>query len=967
MAARRAVILSALFSALNLVAGFAASLVLARLLTPHDIGVFSIGVVIIGVLGVFRDFGADVYSQQVKDLTPERIGSVLGLTLTSAAVLSFALVLVTPYLESYFAAEGLTSVMHVLLLSFLLIPVTSMMTSLMSRQLQVGTQAKVNLGGALAHATVGVLCASAGLGAAALAWANLANVITGMCIAVACGITLKVWPRLRGWREPARFGFGAMVANLSKVVHQGIPDLLLGRMFGPHEVGLYSRGNGLVNLFQQIVMPVLQFTALPLLSRQHHASQAIDSAVVRGSAYLTVLLWPILAWTAIFAAEIIAFLYGPTWLPAAVVVGPLCVAVAVRMGLHLIQTALVAVGQPYVNAGLQVIALLLRVACIAVARPKDLNSFVMALMVAELLVLPAVVFAGRRWLGLQLRAVAGYHLHSALVSLACVVMLAIVHDYGRTESSFLTILISGSVLVLTWVAAVLVFKHPIREEWFRWRAHRGAAEAPPDAVAAPAPAQPEVRAPDESAASFGVSLVVPTYNRAALIGSTLESALAQTLSFDEIIVVDDGSTDDTEAVVRAFGDRVRYVRTANGGVQAARNLGVSFARSPYVAFCDSDDLLAPDYLATMVLSLKRRPDIPAIYCNFRNFSATRTWADKLAQAPSGWLSGARFEEDLWSDIPDLYRRTLDFQPLFPSGLVMQKAFYARLGGFDPAFKGVGAEDWEFTLRVAEAANVGVMGRPLVSIRRHDGNDSASALHMNLGEARILSHAVTHHAVAHRWRKEILRERRRRLRRAFDAAFAQRNFELAERIRDEPGFQDHRIKAQLKRRILGLPQRLQAAIWTLAVGRPPALGVFEADVVFLAVAEGPGQETAALLRQIEQYGTRFPQARLWLAGAPAVAARLRAEVRSEAVSRLGDLPMAACSDRSLWGAWQAWLSLPKSVRERSRHIIVHGLAPNWVRLLCLLGLGHRTVVVLLEPTNQALQAQLARRGVTFVEA
>ena len=972
MVARRAVALSAVFSALNLVAGFAASLVLARLLTPHDIGVFSIGVVIIGVLGVFRDFGADVYSQQVKDLTPERIGAVLGLTLTSAALLSAVLMLLSPSLEAYFAAEGLTSVMHVLLISFMLIPVTSMMTSLMSRQLSVGIQAKVNLGGALAHATVGVLCASAGLGAVALAWANLANVVTGMAIAVAAGVTLKVWPRFRGWAEPARFGFGAMIANLSKVVHQGIPDLLLGRMFGPHEVGLYSRGNGLVNLFQQMVMPVLQFTALPLLSRQHHAAKALDAAVVRGSSYLTVLLWPTLAWTSIYASEIIGFLYGPVWLPAAVVVGPLCLAVGVRMGLHLVQTALVAAGLPYVNAGLQVIALILRVVCIVLMRPTDIASFVLALVAAELMVVPFVVFAGKRWLGLGYRAVAGYHLHSGLVCLACAGPLFLLHRYGGGGSAWLTLLTSGAVLALTWVGAVFLLKHTIREEWARWRTHRASSAAVPLPEADIAPVAAIAHAPAPRLAAFSACLVVPTYNRAALIGETLQSALQQSRPFDDIIVIDDGSTDDTEAIVASFGGRVRYVRSGNNGVQAARNLGVSLARTSHVVFCDSDDLLAPDYLASMEAALQRRPDLPAVYSNFRNFSATQTWPDKLSFAPEGWFSGARLEADLWSDIPDLYVRTLQFQPLFPSGLIITRALYGILGGFNPAFKGIGAEDWEFTLRVAEIASVGVHARPLVSIRRHDGNDSGSALYMNLGEARILSYAVDHHALGRRWRLQLLGERRHRLRQAFDAAFAQRNFALAESIRQEPGFRDRRPKAQLKRWIMDLPQQVQALVWRMAVRTPPALLPSDIDVIFLAVS-APGRRDSEVLRtQIEQFGVRYPQARLWLASSDAVAAELKV-VLAGAAGRLSCIPLAshelAVASRwsSMWSAWRTWMRLPKTARDHSRQIIVHGLVENWVRMLCFMGLGGRTVVLLLEPSDEALKNRLARRGVTFVEA
>src|SRR4029077_9496744 len=90
----------------------------------------------------------------------------------------------------------------------------------------------------------------------------------------------------------------------------------------------------------------------------------------------------------------------------------------------------------------------------------------------------------------------------------------------------------------------------------------------------------------EAAMSFDVSAVIPTYNRANLIGDTVESVLRQSVPPAEIIVVDDGSTDDTAEVIARYGSAVRYHRMENFGPGAARNLGVSIARAPWIAFCD---------------------------------------------------------------------------------------------------------------------------------------------------------------------------------------------------------------------------------------------------------------------------------------------------------------------------------------------------------------------------------------------
>lgn len=115
-----------------------------------------------------------------------------------------------------------------------------------------------------------------------------------------------------------------------------------------------------------------------------------------------------------------------------------------------------------------------------------------------------------------------------------------------------------------------------------------------------------------------VSVIVPTYNRARLISRGIRSALANLLPGDEIIVADDASTDDTESVVRSFGDPVRYVRGSHGGAGAARNLGLTLATKDLVAFLDSDDEWFPDKLALQRTYLDRRPDVLFAFSNFRS-------------------------------------------------------------------------------------------------------------------------------------------------------------------------------------------------------------------------------------------------------------------------------------------------------------------------------------------------------------
>lgn len=314
--------------------------------------------------------------------------------------------------------------------------------------------------------------------------------------------------------------------------------------------------------------------------------------------------------------------------------------------------------------------------------------------------------------------------------------------------------------------------------------------------------------------SPSLTLVIPAYNRGKLIAETIQSALNQTEAFDQIIVVDDGSTDDTMDVLRQFGNRLQIISSENQGVQNARNLGVASATSEYVTLCDSDDLLEENFVESIKGWLNKEKDCDVIYCNFRNFNDEQIYPDKFSQAPSDYFQGAISSGNFLAQIPDLYARTIDFQPLFPTAMTIRKSFYQELGGYNTTFNRVGSEDWEFTLRAISAGNVALMSIPLSRIRRHAGNDSASALHMILGEIKILEFAQKSHALAKRYDQQIRIGLENRRINAFNLSFGQGDLILARRFLAELGGVSFNLKLTLKKLVLALPEVVRLRAWKL---------------------------------------------------------------------------------------------------------------------------------------------------------
>ncbi len=311
-----------------------------------------------------------------------------------------------------------------------------------------------------------------------------------------------------------------------------------------------------------------------------------------------------------------------------------------------------------------------------------------------------------------------------------------------------------------------------------------------------------------------ISLVIPAYNRGRLIAETLDTALGQTVPFLEIIVVDDGSNDDTAEVLARYAGRVRAIHVANGGVQRARNLGVDAARGDYVALCDSDDLLEPEYVAALGSWLAGHPACNSVYVNFVTFDEVGTHADKFSGAPAGFFDGATRLGQFWEAIPDLYKRTLDYQLLFSSGNLMRRSLYLELGGYDPRFNGVGGEDYEFTLRLVAAGDMALCATPLVRVRRHGSNDSTDNVRQVSGEVQILEHVLLHHPLALVYRTAILDSIDARRRDIFHGAFARGLFDIAaanlRALRRPPADRKFRLKALIMR----LPPPLRSLAWRL---------------------------------------------------------------------------------------------------------------------------------------------------------
>jgi glycosyltransferase involved in cell wall biosynthesis len=216
-----------------------------------------------------------------------------------------------------------------------------------------------------------------------------------------------------------------------------------------------------------------------------------------------------------------------------------------------------------------------------------------------------------------------------------------------------------------------------------------------------------------------VSVVVPAYNRADYLGEALDSALAQDYAAFEVVVVDDGSTDGTPAVLARYGDRIRVHRQANAGQSAAINRGVEMARGDLIALLDSDDAWLPGKLARQVPLLDAAPDAGLLYAALEFMDgAGRTITDPRPPraTPSGQVLAELLEGNFIRTPTAIFRRAL----------------FLEAGGYDTALRC--ANDWDLWLRLATGRPV--LRDPVPSARYRLHGDQAVRLRRRLAEERV---------------------------------------------------------------------------------------------------------------------------------------------------------------------------------------------------------------------------------------
>lgn len=466
-AVRRSLIFSLADTYLGVALQLVSTLLISRLLTPTDIGIFSVAAVLSALASTFRDFGVAEYLIQEKNLTVDKIRAAFAANIIVSWLMSAILFFASEAVAEFYRQPGVAYVMRIQSLNFLLIPFGAVTIAYFRRELSYRPIFIANLLANTSSFIVAVSAALMGFGYLSLAWSSLA----GVAINVLASIMMRPqWfprlPALKGLAEVVRFGKHASGIYLFGQIGKSAPEAFIGRALDMPSVAYFSRANGLLEIFNKTVMRAVVPVCLPYFSQAARGGQGSGLGYLRATSLLTGIGWPFFLFIGAAAFSAIRLLYGAQWMQSIPYTQILCIGAFLELPYYLTGEAMIAEGRIDQSNRLQLIVQSMRLAGLVLVFPFGLTGACWGLACAALL--GAIVshqylhkITGLR-LGEVIRALAP----SAWVALASALPILFMYvSIQQTESNYMIFLVaSGGLTFIAWVVALRTFHHPFWDE-----------------------------------------------------------------------------------------------------------------------------------------------------------------------------------------------------------------------------------------------------------------------------------------------------------------------------------------------------------------------------------------------------------------------------------------------------------------------------------------------------------------------
>jgi O-antigen/teichoic acid export membrane protein len=449
-------------------------MVIARLLTPPEIGVYSLTMVLVAFIATFRDLGAGQYLVQKKDLSVSDVRDTWAVQLGLGFFFAVLIASASMPVAAFYNEPRMIDIMLVLAANFALTPFQALPYAWLMRAMRFDILATMRMVSALVQAACGIWLAWAGIGPISLAWANLAATVAGVAIAIAfVGGELPWKPRLAGIRQVVSFGGRLTAISTLSTIRGASPELFLGRFQGMTETGLFSRGQGLVAMFERLIMDAVNAVALPMYAKELREGRPIAATFLRAASLVTALGWSLLAFIGILAFPVIRVLYGSQWDQTVDPTRWLAAAMALGVPGYVCVAPVIAAGALGPLLRVTALSTLAAVACSGIGAYLGLLPLSQLMLAAGAIMSVSALYVAKSQAGFGWASLLRTFATSALVAAAAsVVPIAVSIAFGpRSPQILLTLAIAVPGSFAGFCVAAYLTRHACWDELARATSH----------------------------------------------------------------------------------------------------------------------------------------------------------------------------------------------------------------------------------------------------------------------------------------------------------------------------------------------------------------------------------------------------------------------------------------------------------------------------------------------------------------
>ncbi|WP_157979418.1 oligosaccharide flippase family protein [Rhodoferax ferrireducens] len=467
MPTRKSLVFSFLDRYVSLLIGVVSSMVIARLLTPAEIGVFSVTMVLLMFVATVRDMGAGQYLVQEKNLTIERIRAVWAVQLGLGLGLACVVVLASFPVAVFYNEPRMRDIMLLVALNYAVNPFGSLTYAWLMREMRFESIALMRFSAALSGALVSTWLAWKNYGPISLAYGSLASTIVNALMAVY--FRPKCFPWLPGVGEIRRvlvFGSQLTVSSIVGVMSGSAPELLLGKLQDLTAVGLYSRSSGLVQMFYRLFVDAVGAVCLPWFARQSRERDSFVDPFLKATSYVTAFGWSFCFAVVCLAHPIVRVLYGNQWDQSVDLARLLAVAIAFSVPTALCQTALLSSGAVTAIARVTIFSSLQSVVFVALSASHGLMPLGFAMIASAAVSAGLWLRATLRHIDLPLLVLLRTLRRSMWVALlAAIAPVVALLTYGPyPDAVVMPLVLGGAGGLAGFVVGIMIFQHPLQDE-----------------------------------------------------------------------------------------------------------------------------------------------------------------------------------------------------------------------------------------------------------------------------------------------------------------------------------------------------------------------------------------------------------------------------------------------------------------------------------------------------------------------